>query len=288
VAAVRGAMDAMRIALSFERQMQIQGLQSEAFALALLPTILTETATCMVTLCPQSGDPRAATYFASLAHQLALLGAAGSAFIDALLENMERCGAYEVSIDSRIDTSGPDANYSMRVAGKAKVTPSATLLEGQAPRARGTLEYTATSGSAPSFCEVTTISKTTNGEFELDDVRFSSFDPEKPANDPVLSLKINITVQPTETYHSTATGGENCGTSLPPDRDVPQWFFGFQSEHPGFTFPGTDFLRDAAPVFAIAVYSPRTITLGNGSISENTKVEIIHTPLPPVPLPSPG
>ena len=45
-------------------------------------------------------------------------------------------------------------------------------------------------------------------------------------------------------------------------------------------------MRDAPPVFALAVYSPRTITIPpGGSISENTLVQIVHTPEPPVPLP---
>jgi len=52
------------------------------------------------------------------------------------------------------------------------------------------------------------------------------------------------------------------------------------------TFPGTDFVRDTAPVLALAVYSPRTITIPpGGSISENTLVQIVHTPLPALPLP---
>ena len=52
------------------------------------------------------------------------------------------------------------------------------------------------------------------------------------------------------------------------------------------TFPGKDFVRDAPPVFALAVCSPRTITIPpGGSISENTLVEIVHTPEPPLPLP---
>ena len=38
-------------------------------------------------------------------------------------------------------------------------------------------------------------------------------------------------------------------------------------------------------MFALAVYSPHTIVNGEDTISENTKIEIVHTPLPPVPLP---
>ena len=48
-------------------------------------------------------------------------------------------------------------------------------------------------------------------------------------------------------------------------------------------------MRDAAPVLALAVYSPRTITIPpGGSISENTLVQIVHTPLPALPLPARG
>ena len=43
----------------------------------------------------------------------------------------------------------------------------------------------------------------------------------------------------------------------------------------------------APPVFAIAVYGPRTIIVDSETISENTLIEIVHTPLAPVPLPTP-
>ena len=118
-------------------------------------------------------------------------------------------------------------------------------------------------------------------------MQFSAFDPEKPNNDPVLSVKIKITAQPMETYHSTPTGAQDCGTMAPPDYMGAAWYSGFWAEHLDMTFPGTDFVRDAAPVLALAVYSPRTIIIPpGGSISENTLVQIVHTPLPALPLPS--
>jgi hypothetical protein len=286
VEAIKRAQNAASIATSFSRQMAVLGLEGES-AVPLLSELLTETAVCMGKLCPVAGDPRAAVYFTSLARQLQLLGVGDGPFMDALLENMERCGAYEVRLDSRIDTEGDGASFSMRVAGKVKVTPSLSDFAGQTPPERGALDYQAYSGSSPSECVVVAISGVKSGEFELSDLQFTDFDPAKPFNDPVRSMRITITAQPSETYHSTLTGGQSCGTTQPPDYDIPQWFFGFQAEHPGFTFPGADFFRDAPPVFALAVYSPRTIDLGNGSISENTKVEIVHTPLPPVPLPQP-
>ena len=96
----------------------------------------------------------------------------------------------------------------------------------------------------------------------------------------MLSVKIKITVPPMETYHSTPTfATPQCGTTAPPDYVLGQWYAGFYAEHLDFTFPGTDFVRDAPPVFALAVYSPRTITIPpGGSISENTLVQIVHTP----------
>ena len=284
VPAIRGAIVATRIAVSFERQLQLQGL-STGSSVAGLSSMITEAATCMVSLCPKSGDPRAATYFLSLSRQLQLVGAGDDALFAALFENMKRCGAYELRIDSRIDTTAPDSTFSARVAGTAKVVPTGT--ETSALPVRGPLEYTAKSGhTAASPCVVTDLVAGTSGEFELDDVQFSAFDPEKPNNDPVLSVKIKITVQPMETYHSTPTGAQNCGTMAPPDLMLAQWYAGFYAEHFDMTFPGTDFVRDTPPVLALAVYSPRTITIPpGGSISENTLIEIVHTPLPALPLP---
>jgi hypothetical protein len=282
--AIRGAVVTVRIALSFERGMQLMGL-SKGFSDPAVGTLMTKTGNCMATLCPSTGDPRAAGYFVGLARQLALVGGASEAFLDALVENMRRCGVYELSIDSRIDTSGPDGNLSWQVAGKVTVTPSLTGAE--QPHARGALTHVAFTGATTAFCAVTAVSRTTPGEFELDDLQFTPFDPENPTEDPVASVRIKITTPPSETYHSTLTGGKNCGTQPPPDYELPWWYTGFLAEHPDFTFPGSDFVRAAPPVAALAVYSPRTIDLGNGSLSENTKIEIIHTPEPPVPLPDP-
>jgi hypothetical protein len=44
-------------------------------------------------------------------------------------------------------------------------------------------------------------------------------------------------------------------------------------------------------VFAIAVYGPNTtpfVLYAYGTISENTKIEVVHTPEPPVPMPPVG
>jgi hypothetical protein len=118
---------------------------------------------------------------------------------------------------------------------------------------------------------------------ELTEAKFSDYDPDHPNDNPVLSLKMNIVTQPIETYHVTITPNiPNCGEPGP-DYDIPFWFAGFQVEHPDFSFPGVDFVRDTAPVFALAVYSPHTI----GPISENTLVEIVHTPEALLPVPDP-
>lgn len=282
VASIRRAQNALSIGLSFTRQMQVAGQASDS-AVPLLASVITEAAVCMGKLCPTTGDPTAGAFFVSLARQLQLLGAGNAAFFEALITNMELCGAFEVRIDARIDTTGPSGTYSFRVVGTAQVIPSATI--GPQPRPRAPLEFTAVSGSLASLCHVVGISKTVNGEFEVSDVVLTLFDPQRPNSDPVRSLRITITVQPTETYHSTSTGVEGCPETPPPEFDAPGWWLGFEAEHPGFTFPGADFVRDAAPVFALAVYSPHTIVNGEDTISENTKIEIVHTPLPPVPLP---
>lgn len=285
VPAIRGAIVATRVALGFERALQLQGLSLGGSSLAGLSSMITDAATCMITLCPKSGDPRAATYFLSLSRQLQLVGAGNDALFAALFENMKRCGAYELRIDSRIDTTAPESTFSARVAGTAKVVPTGT--ETSALPVRGPLEYTARSGHTGSLCVVTDVAGATGGEFELDDVQFSAFDPEEPNDDPVLSVRIKITVRPTETYHSTPTlATPQCGTMAPPDYTAAAWYAGFYAEHFDMTFPGTDFVRDTAPVLALAVYSPRTITIPpGGSISENTLVQIVHTPLPALPLP---
>ncbi len=285
VAAIRGAKETLGIALSFSRQMELLGLGLDT-SIPFLSEMLTEAAVCMVTLCPKAGDPTAGAFFVGLARQLQLLGAGNQALFDALIENMERCGAYEVRIDARINTSHPDSGaFSFRVVGKVKVVPSATAFAGETPRPRGPLEYTETSGLLPSLCHNIAISRTTNGEFELSEVSLTLFDPDRPTSDPVSSLRITITLQPMETYHSTLTGVPDCPPVPPPDFDAPRWELGFYDEHPGFTFPGIDFVRDAPPVFAIAVYGPRTINVDGETISENTLIEIVHTPLPSVPLP---
>ena len=146
VPAIRGAIVATRVALSFERQLQLLGL-STGWMVASLFSMITEAATCMVTLCPKSGDPRAATYFLSLARQLALVGAGDDALFAALFENMKRCGAYELRIDWRIDTTEPESTFSARVSGTAKVVPTGT--ESGTLAVRGALDYTAFSGSSP-------------------------------------------------------------------------------------------------------------------------------------------
>ena len=147
------------------------------------------------------------------------------------------------------------------------------------------LTYTQTSGSDPGGCWVDTISGTIPGELEITEVSFSDYSPRAPSRDPVRSLTLAIPGVPQEIMHGTPTGDPNC-SAPPPDYPIPQWFAAFQALHPGFKFEGRDFVADAAPVVAIAVYS-RTIDLGNGGIDENSKIELVHTPLEPVPLPEP-
>lgn len=197
---------------------------------------------------------------------------------------MTRCGAFEVHLDSSQDHLTPEFHWSLHVDGRVKFVP--TLAYGPPPRLRGPLTYVSASGSQPGECFSAEIRRTSPGEIELSDVQLSPYDPERPSAPPVISLKLTVTTPPTETFHLKSTPHQDqCATEEPPDYDQPLWFLTFQSQHLGFTFPGSDFLRDAAPKFALAVYSPNTIQLINGAVTENTLVELIHTPEPPVPLP---
>jgi hypothetical protein len=172
----------------------------------------------------------------------------------------------------------------MRVAGVIKVEPA---IQGTGPPRRGALEYKSTSGQdTGSSCVVTTITTTKPGTFELADATFSDFDPDKPSADRVKSVTITIPVQPLETYHETPTGEPSCGNPGP-DIEQPMWALIFAAKHPGLKFEGNRFFPGDPPVFARAVYSPETINLGGGSVSENTQVEIVSTPGGPVPLPAP-
>lgn len=286
VKAIGRAQATMRIALSFSSQMAVLGLGRES-SIPLLGSMLTQAAVCMGTLCPASGNPAAATYFVTLAHQLQLLGAGSEAFHHALFENMQRCGAYEVRLDARLDQANPFDNFSFQVTGTVKVLPTLTV-EANAQAPRGALTYVRTSGTGEGPCTSVSISRTTPGELELTDVKFAPFDPEKPTAAPMLSVTLGITKTPSETYHSVFANDDGACTGQPPDFDLFQWADDLGAEHPGLIFPGADFLRDAPPVFALAVYSPHTISAAGGTLSENTKIEIVHTPLPQVPLPSPG
>jgi hypothetical protein len=276
------ARSALQTALAFDRQAQLLGTAIERSDGNAAP-LMAEVGRCMSTLCTQLADPRITTYLLSLSRQLRLLGAGyNAAFFDALYENAINCGVYEIRLDSRIDWAGPQGyDYSMRVKGTAKVVPLT-----QTPP-RGPVEYVSTSGSATQECVVTTISGTKNGEFVVQQADLGAFDPDSPSNDRVVRVTINLSVIPMETYTGTLTGAPNCPTEQPASIDQPLWFFGFQSHHLGFTFPASEWLPDNAPVFASAIYPGRVIPVGDLSITENTKLEIVHTPDPPVPVPDP-
>ena len=77
---------------------------------------------------------------------------------------------------------------------------------------------------------MTNVVAGTSGELELDDVQFSAFDPEKPNNDPVLSVKIKITVPPMETYHSTPTFARP--SAGPRRRPTTSWASGTRASTP--------------------------------------------------------
>jgi hypothetical protein len=285
---IRANLTALSTALAFERQAALLGGGSND-AIVALPQLLLKTATCMTTLCPTLGDPRAGPYFLGLAHQLAILGVGSNpGFLQALFDNLVACGTFTVHVDSTINYNIDDAPFTFHVDGRAIYVP--TTESGPPPKPQGALSYVSTGGSAPSACVTTAIAKTTNGIFEVSDVALSTYDPDKPTLDPVKSLTLGFPTVPSETYHTRSTPTvENCGTDMPPDYDAPQWYTGLQVEHPTFTFAGTDFVRDTAPTFALAVYTPNitAFPFGGGSISENTLIELISTPGPVTPLPDP-
>jgi hypothetical protein len=281
VASVRYARNVATTALGFDRQSAIVGIEESSVAAVV--GLIAQSADCLLKLCPASGDPRIGPYVVGYERQLAILGVGNDAYFAALEKNLLACGAFELHIDSRMDPRFEDSNYSMRVEGRVKYTPSFDV---KPPPPRAPLTYLSTSGAAVSACTTTEITSTTPGEFELTEVKLGEYDPEKPATAPVVSVQLTVTVQPTEHYVTRMTPqDENCAQEPPPAYDLPFWYSNFQGEHPGGLFPGSDFLRDTAPKFALAVYSPHTIQFGNGSLSENTLVEIIHTPGEITPLP---
>lgn len=281
--AIARAQDAMSLANSVERQMSLIGL-GQGSTVPLMVTVMTEAARCMTKLCPQLGDPRASVYFLGLARQLQLVGGGDDALFQVLYENLERCAVYELRLVTQVTGRGEGNSFTWKLESTVKIEPKLAVSGGLPVRAP--LTYTSTSGSAPSECVVTTITGTTPGVLEVKEVDFSDYSPRVPSRDPVLSIVLDIPTPPLETYHHTPTGAENCGQEAPPDTQIPQWFAAFQALHPGFKLEGKDFVPDAAPVVAIAVYS-RTIDLGNGGIDENTKIELVHTPKAMVPLPEP-
>jgi len=282
---VRGKT-AMTTALSFDRQAGLLGIESANGE--KLVELLTAVGNCMTKLCPTLGDPRVAAYFLAFGRSLALYGIGNDAYFAALNENMIRCGAFELHIDAEIHQVFESHDFFFRVDGRVKYVPTGD----SAPnRPRGPLTYVSTSGQGVLPCQTYEVSKTTDGEFELTDIQLSKYDPANLSLPPVESLKITVTVPPVETYHYRSTSPPPC-SQAGYDQDAQGWFSAFQSQHfgayPALAFPGNDFLRDTAPVFALAVYSPNTHAYPGGTISENTLVEIIHTPEPLLPLPDPG
>jgi len=286
VKALRGANTAISIALSFDRQLQLLGIQAVS-ALPIVAEMFAAAGDCMVSLCPKLGDPTAGTYLLFLARQLAVLGG-GDDFYEALFENMYRCGAYELHIDSRMYLESAQGGFTYQVVGKVKVVPRPETFGANTPRPRGPLEFKAASGSVTNDCGSVQLTNTTDGEFQLSDIEMVLFNPEKPAADPLVSLQIAVIKGPTETYQEFFTDPD----CIDPKTDVAAlWFTGFHFQHPGFAFDGADFLPDDPPVFAIGVFGPNTkpfVFYAFGTIRENTKIEIIHTPEPPVAMPPPN
>jgi hypothetical protein len=285
-ASIRFGLHALRTAAQFNRQVQ---LLDDSQVTVDADGLLTNIATCLTGLCQKLGDPRVGPYFLLLAHQIRLMGLSNNGeFFAALYENMVRCGKYELHLDSRIDQTLAPAQYSVRVDGRAKVTPIG--VGGAPPPARGPITYTATSGATTGACETIEISSTTDGEFELALVSLGFYDPENPTADPQISITITLPTLPMETLHERYAPTEPTCEPGPaaPDQRTTLWAFGFQAEHPVFTFSGKDWARAPAPVFAIAVYSPaEPVQSQLWTVTENTLVEIISTPDPPRPLPDP-
>jgi len=277
------ARSTMQIVFTFERQAQLLGGGEEGNAPQIAASLLTGVGNCMSTLCVQLADPRVGNYLLKISRDLQLLGADyNPAFFAALQQNAIACGTFEVRLDSQIDHAAPDYQWSFHVKGTVKVTPLSST------HPRGPVEYVSSSGSSNSECVVTTILSTKNGEFEVDKADLTNYDPDHPGGDRVSLVTLTFTVIPTETYKSTPTGAKNCGTTTPPPYDGTLWHSGFEVHHFGFSFLGNEWLPDSPPGFASAIYPGRVLALGGGyTITENTKLEIVHTPDPPVPVPDP-
>lgn len=282
VKALRSAQVALKLGLGFARQMQLLGLESNV---SQLFEIMDQSARCMVGLCPTLGDPTAGTFLLGLAREMQLLGIGDEAFHAALVDNMFRCSAFELRLDSTITLAIEGGGWTYRLLGVIKVVPSPDTFGPDAIRPRGALEYASTSGSQTLDCETTTVVGTTNGAFQLSDLQMNTFNPDKPAADPIRKLEVAVIGGPLETYHTRVSAP--C-TYTVDDEQRPFWFVGFGTEHDEFIFPGADFAPDEAPVFAIATYGPNPKPFAGGTVTENLKIEIVHTPQPATPMPDAG
>lgn len=279
VSAIEYAQSVMRTAIGFERQIQLMGG-------GFVPTgeaqsLLEQIGSCMTSLCPTIGDPRIGGYFITVLRNLRLMGGFGGDFYDAALENAIRCGVFEVRLDEHITYFSQNGNYELRTAGAAKVKPSLT---GRNEITAGPLPYTQASGTITAGCATDTISSTNPGVLDVESVALTVFNPEQQSNDRVLSLTLKFPTAPSENI--TSTGSHPCAPG-PYESTQMIWHTGFGVFHPQFRFPGADFLPGEPPVFATAIYPGREYASGGGGFRENGRIELVHTPEEPIPVPPP-
>jgi hypothetical protein len=280
VSAIEYAQTVMRTTLMFERQVQLMGAGFVPSSDA--STLLEQIGTCMASLCPTIGDPRIGSYFLSVLRNIQIMGGFDGAFYDAMIENAFRCAAFEVRLDEHITYFSPNGNYELRTAGAAKVKPTR---DGGTVITPGPLPYNEASGTITAGCVKDEIESTNPGVLGVQSVELTAFDPDQQSNDRVASLRLRFPTAPSENIRST--GSHPCAPG-PTHSTQAIWHTGFGVFHPQFQFPGTDFLPGEPPVFATAIYPGREFSSGGGGFRENGKIELVHTPEQPIPVPPPN
>jgi hypothetical protein len=305
--AIRNGREALVLALGFVRQEQLLGLpDSFETAAALMGPLLKGVANCSLQLCSKYG-PRISLFLLSFERQVGLIaGDANPGFFSVLEKNLLACSKGEVHIDSTYaqdySSGGFTHHHTVRVVGRAPfelTNEGSNVVRWLYPEAP--LEYQDVHGSnqlvqgdcgADNYRDV--LSANSNGLFRINQLDFPPFDPAQPVSGGTIEkLSLAITQDPTERETIVANCG---GWSGPFDGDTPTfWLFEFGGNHPAAnqairapSFNGPDFVPEAAPVIALAVYTQDVPGAGGtGRFTENTLVEVISKPGEMAPFPDP-
>jgi hypothetical protein len=301
--AIRDAREALLLALAFVRQEQLLGFPDSFTTAKLMGPLLKAMANCMLEQCARYG-PRLVQALVVTARQVELIGASASqAFYDALFRNLVECSKGEVHIDSTIvpepETPGQEANttYSMHVDGRAPFemsfegSPVGRWIYKDAPLkyldAHGGTDIFSDDPECGTYFYRDTLSVNSDGVFKINQLTFNQIDPSQPdTTPPIENLFLTITQDPTE-YRNVLVDCEGVKSS----GVIALWasYFGYLHLDPrapanvnALSFNGPDFIADAAPVIALAIFADRLTVY-----FENTLVEVISKPGPVEPLPDP-